>query len=275
MNLSYPKIFLFTILLILGCINTTYSQEDRLIQDSLYSNVLHEIRNIRIILPKEYDPNSEKKYDVIYVLDGERVAVKISAIHGMTAEWKEIPECIIVGVDNKYIDGITQRNRDLLPTNLERYPLSGKADNFTKFFKKDLIPYINKKFVTTNRRTLFGHSHAGTFSMYTLIKEPTLFNGYILADPSLWWDDKYVTKLAEKKLSLMKDIDVSLFISGRQGERYIAMGTNAMDIVLEKSILKDNGWKSVAYKNETHFTIILKTAYDGLKFVYRNFKNME
>ncbi|WP_299156846.1 alpha/beta hydrolase-fold protein [uncultured Tenacibaculum sp.] len=272
MKQSYKKIFFLTVLIILGNINVIYSQEDRLIQDSLYSNVLNEQRNIRIILPKEYKPNSKETYDVIYVLDGKRVAGKISAIHDMTSDWKKIPRCIIVGVDNKYIDGVTQRNRDLLPTNLERSPLSGKADNYINFFKEDLIPYINKKYPTSNRKTLFGHSHAGTFSMYTLLKEPTLFNAYILADPSLYWDDKYVTKLAEKKLSLISNIDISLFISGRKGERYIAMGTNAMDAVLEKSILKENGWKSVAYKNETHFTIILKTAYDGLKFVYRDFK---
>ena len=272
MKQSYTKIFFFTVLIILGSIDTIYSQDNKLIQDSLYSNALNEQRNIRIILPKGYDPNSEKTYDVIYVIDGESVAKIISSIHDITSDWKEIPRCIIVGVDNKYIDGVRQRNRDLLPTYLERSPLSGKADNYINFFKEDLIPYINKKYATTNQKTLFGHSHGGTFAMYTLINEPALFSAYILADPSLWWDDKYVPKLAEKKLSLIQNIDISLFISGREGERYIAMGTEAIDNVLEKSILKDNGWKSEAYKNETHFTIILKTAYDGLKFVYKNFK---
>ena len=108
--------------------------------------------------------------------------------------------------------------------------------------------------------------------MYTLIKEPTLFNSYILADPSLWWDDKYLIKLAEKRLSLMPVLNSTLFISGRDGERYIAMGTDAMDDVLEKKISNKNAWKSMAYKNETHFTIILKTIYDGLKFTYKGFK---
>ena len=272
MKQSYKNIFFLTVLFILGNINTIYAQEGRLVQDSLYSNALNEQRNIRIILPKEYKPNSEETYDVIYVLDGKRVAEKISAIHDMASDWKEIPRCIIVGVDNKYIDGVTQRNRDLLPTYLESSPLSGKADNYINFFKEDLIPYINKKYPTSSSKTLFGHSHAGTFAMYTLLKEPSLFNALVLADPSLFWDDKYVIKLAEKELSLIPNIDISLFISGREGERYIAMGTDAMDDVLERSILKENGWKSVAYKNETHFTIILKTAYDGLKFVYRSFK---
>lgn len=271
MKQSYKMIFFFTVFI--GSINAIYSQEVvRLIQDSLYSNVLNEQRNIRIILPKEYDPNSEKRYDVIYVVDGESVAEIISGIHDITSDWKEIPRCIIVGVDNKSIDGVKQRDRDLLPTHLKRSPLSGKADNYINFFKEDLIPYINKKYFTTNQKILFGHSHGGTFAMYTLIKEPALFSAYILADPSLWWDDNYVTKLAEKKLSLMSDIDFSLFISGREGERYIAMGTDAMDDVLEKSVLKENGWRSEAYKNETHFTIVLKTAYDGLKFVYRSFE---
>jgi len=272
MKQSYKNIFFFIVLIILGNINTIYSQEGRPIQDSLYSNILNEQRNIRIVLPEGYEPNSEKTYDVIYVIDGERVTKIVSPIHDITSNWEEIPKCIIVGVDNKEIDGVSQRNRDLLPTHLERSPLSGKADNYIKFFKEDLIPYINKKYATTNRKTLFGHSHAGTFALYTLLNEPTLFNAYILADPSLWWDDKYVIKLAEKKLSLMPNINTSLFISGREGKSYIAMGTDAMGDVLEKNISKENVWRSIAYKNETHFTIILKTAYDGLKFVYKGFK---
>lgn len=268
---SYKRIFLFIVFISLGN-NFINSQEGKAIQDSLYSNALNEQRNIRIILPKGYKPNSEKTYDVIYVIDGERVAKVVSVIHDITTDWEEIPECIIVGVDNKLIDGVQQRNRDLLPTHVARFPLSGKADNYINFFKEDLIPYINKKYTTTNRKTLIGHSHGGTFAMYTFLKEPTLFSAYILADPSLWWDDKYVSKLADKKSSLMPNTDITLFMSGREGERYIAMGTAAMDDVLEKKISRENVWKSMAYKNETHFTIILKTVYDGLKFVYRDYK---
>ena len=88
----------------------------------------------------------------------------------------------------------------------------------------------------------------------------------------MWWDDKYIVHLADDKLSHMPKIETSLFISGREGERYIAMGIAAIDDILEKNISGEEVWRSVAYPNETHFTIILKTVYDGLKFVYRDFE---
>lgn len=263
----------FLAFIILCTISSVYSQKKNSINDSLYSTALNEHRNIRIILPKGYNPDSKKKYDVIYIIDGERLAEILSAIHDKTSEWKIIPKCIIVGVNNKYISGVTQRNRDLLPTHIDRIPLSGEADNYIDFFKNDLIPYINNKYSTTNKRILFGHSHGGTFSMYTFIKSPRLFTSYILADPSLWWDDNYVVKFAEKKLSLIPHLETSLFISGREGDSYITMGISKMNKTLKNSTFKENNWKSSAYKNETHFSIVLKTAYDGLKFVYRNFNS--
>lgn len=265
------KTLSFLFLIALANIHFVHSQGVRPVQDSLYSGILDENRTLQILLPEGYESNASKTYDVIYVIDGERVTNVVSAIHDMAAEWEEVPRCIIVGVNNKTIAGVKQRNRDLLPTHMDRAPLSGKANNFVKFFKQDLIPYINKKYPTTGRNTLFGHSHGGTFAIYSLLQEPKLFSAYITADPSLWWDDQYVIKLTDQKISPGTEMTFALFISGRAGEPYIGMGTHAMDSVLKKRLPQQAMWKSVAYKDETHFSIMLKTVYDGLKFVYQEF----
>ncbi|PCJ98748.1 MAG: hypothetical protein COA50_00455 [Flavobacteriaceae bacterium] len=239
--------------------------------DSLYSNVLNEQRNIQIIFPEGYDADATDVYDVIYVVDGEWNTERASQIYQYATMWNIIPKNIVVGVQNKYIDGVNQRSRDLTPTHNESQPISGKADNFITFFKDELIPYINEKLPTTGLNTLIGASHGGTFAVYTLLKEPQLFTSYIAADPSLWWDDRYMSKLAAERLPELIDINVTLHISGRSGDAYEGMGIVAMDSVLKLKAPKGLVWESVDYPNETHNSVQFKSFYDGLKLAYRGY----
>ncbi len=270
---SYKKIFFYTAFIALCTSNVTIAQQSKYkIQDSIFSNTLNEYRNYRVVLPADYYPKSDKKYDVIYVLDGETVVNVVSPTHRIISDWQVIPRCIIVGIDNKFVDGVVMRDRDLLPTHDKRSPLSGGADNYIKFIKEELMSHINKTYTTSDYNTLFGHSHGGTFAIYSMLKAPNLFSAYIAADPSLWWDDRYVAKLAKETLPNLLDLDAKLFISGREGMPYRGMGIEALDTILKENSPNNLYWKSVAYKNETHITILLKTVYDGLKFVYPNFK---
>ncbi len=239
--------------------------------DSLFSKVLNEQRKIQIIFPEGYDANSTDKYDVIYVVDGEWNTDRASQIHQYAAMWNFIPKNIVIGVENKYIDGVNQRNRDLTPTHNDAQPLSGKADNYIVFFKDELIPYINEKLPTTGDNTLIGASHGGTFAVYTLLKEPQLFKSYIAADPSLWWDDRYLSKLAAEKLPELTDISATLHISGRKGGAYEGMGIVAMDSVLKLKATKGLLWESIDYPNEIHNSVQFKSFYDGLKLAYKGY----
>ncbi|GAB1857083.1 alpha/beta hydrolase-fold protein [Flavobacteriaceae bacterium MHTCC 0001] len=262
---------LFLILTIISNICLVSAQQANPILDSIYSKTLQEQRDIRIVLPKGY--NLQNKYDVIYVLDGETMTDAFTKLHDITSDWQEMPRCIIVGVENKIIDSVSQRDRDLLPTNMSMSPMSGKADNYINFIKEDVMSLINKTYATSGRNMLFGHSHAGTFTMYTLLKAPTLFNAYIAADPSLWWDNGYVTKMYKKALTDdASRLEAKLYIAGLEGEMYRRMGIEALEVVFKENYPQNLKWKIKTYENETHITVILKTVYDGLKFVYQDFK---
>jgi hypothetical protein len=100
------------------------------------------------------------------------------------------------------------------------------------------------------------------------LKEPNAFSAYILADPSFWWDDRWIRKLAEDKLSSLPDTSKFLFIAGRAGKPLTGMGDQAMDSVLKDQAKSTLHWKSVAYSDETHNSMIFRTLYDGLKHMY-------
>jgi len=68
--------------------------------DSIYSNILKESRELYIHLPESYDSNSQRKYPVIYVLDGDVLLNTVSTVHDFY--WGGyMPEMIIVGISNE------------------------------------------------------------------------------------------------------------------------------------------------------------------------------
>jgi hypothetical protein len=169
----------------------------------------------------------------------------------------------MVGVVNSYPKGENQRWRDLTPTSGDNG--AGGGPKLLGFLKDELIPYINKTYPSNGSNILWGHSLGGLFVLYTLFTEPQLFDSYIAADPSAWWDHGYLYRLAREKMGTVTGIK-SLFITGRTGTAYHEMGIDSLEAVLKAIAPPSLQWKAVAYADETHVSQQGKSAYDGLKY---------
>ncbi len=241
-----------------------------ILRDTLYATGLKEKRPLEIVLPAGYDPKLPEKYDVLYVTDGEwntKIVTNIQQFLGI----QFIPANIIVSIPNVYVDKNNMRDRDLTPSHVDGSPHSGGAGNYLSFLKDDLIPYINKKYNTSGENTLYGGSLGGLFTLYAFCKEPQLFQSYLLADPSFWWDNDYCRKLLKENLDEIKQMHKTLFIAGREGAAYQYMGIAAMDSLLRSSSLGNIRWKTMLYNDETHNSMIFRTIYDGLKLTYSGY----
>jgi len=254
--------YFLTLLLILNLADYATAQAKG---DSIYSEVLKEKRELKILLPSNYKPASKEKYDVVYVLDGENNLEIFSQIHLFAKKEGFMPGVILVAVIN------TNRNRDFTPTVLKNISGSGGADNFISFFKKELIPYINKTYPSSGQSILYGHSFGGLFAIYAMLSEPTIFSSYLATDPSLWYDKNYVNKLANEKLKTLSQSEQTLFITGRE-DGMKDMGISMLDSILKVKAPEKLTYKVVAYENETHGSVQLKSIYDGLKIVYDGYK---
>jgi predicted alpha/beta superfamily hydrolase len=170
--------------------------------DSLYSDILKEQRAIRVIFPSTYKPELKEKFDVLYVLDGEWNTPLTEHLRQFLAYGKFIPDnMIIVSVPNLYQEGLNMRDRDFTPTKVENIPGSGGAANFISFLKKELIPFVDNKYPTRiENNTLYGTSLGGLFAIYVYLNEPALFKSYLTVEPSLFWDDGYINKIASEKI---------------------------------------------------------------------------
>jgi uncharacterized protein len=163
----------------------------------LYSKELKETRILNIYLPEGYHPDSA--YPVIYLLDGsaDEDFIHIAGlVQFATFSWVNIlPKSIVVGIAN------VDRRRDFtFPTTISKdkqdFPTTGSSAKFISFIEKELQPFIEKKYKTTNSKMLIGQSLGGLLATEILFKQPTLFNSYVIVSPSLWWDNESLLKPA-------------------------------------------------------------------------------
>jgi hypothetical protein len=105
--------------------------------------------------------------------------------------------------------------------------------------------------------------------MYTLLTEPQLFQTYFATDPSMWWNNDFVIKLASERLDKMPPGKL-LWIAGID-ETYKGMGIGRMDSVLKLKAPPGLKWKIATFPNEKHNSVRLKAMYDGIKFSYSGY----
>lgn len=251
------------IVFVLFCISLKIAAQDGYSEkhDSIQSDILKQNRKISVFLPAGYEAGDEK-FPVVYVLDADGRDQHIVPTARFLFVNNKMPRVIVVGVFN--ID----RNHDFLPDSSQNATTGGGANNFLKFFKNELIPYIDKNFKTEAFKVLVGHSYGGVFVMHTLLNDPDLFDAYIAIDPSFWYKDRMQVKSAQNEFLKTKNWNKSIFITGREGNGMKDMGIEAMEKVLKSSAPKELYWKIVGYSSEDHGSVPFKSAYDGLRFIF-------
>jgi len=263
--------FFFIFLFVLtGLCHTTNAQDTVLNGfykgklDSLHSEALGQQRLFQVFVPPSWKQGDTTTYEVLYVLDGGNWNTGLVTKIQRFAEGEgNTPPAIVVSVMG--ID----RNIELTPTRLATWNApTGGAENFLKYITHELIPYIRKTYPANGDNTLWGHSLSAMFAIYAMLNEPTAFRSFIAVDPSCWWDDNYVPKLAAKKLASLSSMQATLFIAGREGTALHEMRIDTMATVLKNNAPAGLHWKLITYQDESHSSVRLKSTYDGLRFTY-------
>src|SRR5436190_9408188 len=162
--------FLITIIVCCGLMFSLVAQQRyglakvKITYDSVRSNVLGEVRKISIYKPEVFPEYAEAVSPVIYVLDGEYYTDYIATIINLMCErFVTMPPIIVVGIENTP-NGRTGRDRDMTPLiakDSSSFKTSGGAENFIKFIREELFPFVEKDYKKTPYRVIVGHSLAG------------------------------------------------------------------------------------------------------------------
>jgi len=236
---------------------------------TIKSAVLGEDRVVLVRTPAGYDSN-KVSYPVLYMTDGDgHMGHTASTIEFLTQNGR-ISDLIVVGVTN------TDRTRDLTPAkstdkdpagNL-RFPTSGGADNFLKFFQTELIPEIEKQYRVQPYRIFAGHSLGGLFAIHAMISKPGLFNSYVAVSPSLQWENGEALKRAEDFLKNQKEFKATLFVSIGDEPGAIGESFDKFKDALSKSNIKGFEWQAERMADEDHGSVVLRSHYFGLRKVF-------
>jgi len=218
------RLIIFITVAFFACsIGFTQSVTDDAGKDNLYntqvkvfhSQIIDDDFYLYISLPDDYD-KSDKKYPVLYLMDGDVAFGMAASIARYLQFGNTIPELIIVGVGYGALgknEG-NMRSRDYSISPKRGRSGTGGAPKFREFLKEELIPYIESTYrAIPNDRTIGGYSIGGLFAIYTLFTEPGLFNNYIIGSPYLSWDEYRIFAVQEEAFEKMDDIEAKVFIS--------------------------------------------------------------
>lgn len=231
----------------------------------LPSRTLRETRVIDVSLPASYGSDSTRRYPVLVVLDGEFEHQIAAAIARFYATTSQMPEVLVVGVRN------TNRGRDLTTAPLPTFPQppelgeAGGAARFLSFLGDELLPYIDRRYRTEPLRVLVGHSLGGLLGIYALGKRPELFTGYILMEPSTWWNRG-------------AEVDQAKVVLRQPAARH----ARVMMVNMESWDLDTTQWgnggpmiRELATLGETHSSMAIAGMMQGLRTIFADFKPTE
>ena len=259
MKTIFLYLSVLSMLLILNCANSkagdAIPSHDTF---EIYSKAVGENRVINVWLPENYKKNNDK-LPVLYMADGgikedfPHIANTLSKL----IKQNKITPIILVGIEN------TQRRRDLtgfteIPEDKKIAPVVGGSENFRNFIKNELIPELESRYRTNQKRGIIGESASGLFVTETLFLDPEMFDFYIAFDPSLWWNNHYLVRTAKEHLAKFPEKEIKFWFAG-SGATDISPYTKELSSILQQEKPAALQWNYSDEPKEKHTTIFRAT----------------
>lgn len=173
-----------------------------------YSKILNNRRDIIVWLPPSYKKETEKRYPVLYMQDGQNIMDPKTAYIGV--DWEvdetvtrlikagELQEIIVVGIYNT-------------PERLEEYSDSHKGKNYLKFIVEQLKPFIDKYYRTLPGKeytAVMGSSMGGLISFLIAWNYPDVFGKAACMSSSFYYDGDKAINMVKNYSGEKKKIKV-------------------------------------------------------------------
>ncbi len=175
----------------------TFFMDAQVIYQPIESLKLGETRDLKIQLPRNYNPEDKIQYPLIIVLDGDYLFEPFAGNIDYQAYWGEMPQCIVVGVNQS-----KSREKDLF-YDKEIYFPAHEGASFFEFIGMELIPFIESKYNVSQFKIIAGHDLSANFINYYLFKDNPLFRAFILLSPDL--APEMANRVQERLASLNTD----------------------------------------------------------------------
>jgi predicted alpha/beta superfamily hydrolase len=182
-------------------------------------------REITVVLPPRYGDETDRRYPVLYLHDGQNLFDPRKAFAGeawgvdRTAEALivagRIEPLILVGIDHRGVERINE----FTPTH-DRKRGGGGADRYAQLIADDVKTLVDARYRTLRepRHTgVGGSSLGGLVSLFLVLKRPDLFGTAAVMSPSVWWDRRAILRDVRRA--------ASAFDSRERPRLWVDMGT--------------------------------------------------
>lgn len=257
-----------TILIVL--LNVVFYQSfAQITYDEIASSKLNTVRQLKIKLPNDYNPDSEVIHPLIIVFDGDYLFEPVIGQLQFQTYFDDMPSSIVVGVvqaNERFYDGYCDQITGLPKESGLR---------FHEFIADELIPYLDNKYKTSKFKVAVGHDLMGNFINSYLFKEEPLFNAYVCLSPDL---SGTVKDYLGERLSFFKD---DIFY-------YMATSDNDLPNIRNSVLDADSQISQVKnqyltyyfddFKNDTHYTLVtsaIARSFDKIFELYKPLREKE
>ncbi|MBB6486818.1 alpha/beta hydrolase [Rhizobium lusitanum] len=179
-----------------------------------------------VSLPQGFDPASPALRPVLFLADGGRAFPRhICEIRDLTEADKR--DLVVVGLG--YADGESledSRRRDYTPTaQPSTGHVYGGSTAYQAYIKDVVIPFAEAHYRTDPARRIFwGHSYGGLLATTILLRDPGIFQTYIIGSPSLWYGSHVILEMEKQFAAGHHSLpaNVFLYVGGKEVSRYEA-----------------------------------------------------
>lgn len=268
------KIYTLVITIMLGSTCAMAQQNEQIVigeKFKLHSNILGGEREIYISLPPKYDEHLQD-FPVVFVLEAEFLFETTKSITQLLAMRSEMPSSIIVGIPNN------------TPEDRHEYtilPHGGRVYDHLKFFRNELIPYIEKNYRANKHRTIIGLSPTTGLVFEAFWGEPDLFTGYIGLTTHLVWNPRKGVKMIDKLISGITDPNhpkaaIYFVTADKDANRTAyAQQENAEAVEKLENLPKINvRFKFEILNNDEHYAVVPTGIRNAFKLIYPYHKSV-
>lgn len=228
------------------------------------SQKLRKNRQISIITPPSYDSEKDKKYPVIYILDGDYLLESFNGTLQYAYYFDDLPEAILVGIHqgkngDRFVD--TATTDEGLPNE--------SSGNFYEFLAAEVVSFIDKNYRTVPYKAIAGHDLTAGFLNFFLYKDNPVFNAYIAICPDFPVDMEY--QLPGRLNSINKPI--SYFLASSEGDLdRIFESCNMVNEEVTKLEVSNLSFQYATYNVMSHYSIAPNAIPNALYHIFKGYQ---
>ena len=229
--------------------------------EEVQSKKLNGTRQITISLPSSYEKEPDRKFPLLFLLDGEYLFDAFSGALSYANYWDDLPQVIIVGI-NQNANGERFIDSQFNPET--GVPEEGGA-KFYDFIATELIPALEKNYRIAPFKIIAGHDTTAGFLNFFLYKDKPLFNAYISLSPEL--APEMETRIADR-LSLFEQ-PIFYYQATADGDlKKMSKRIQELDQNIKAKLNPKLSYRFDDFKGASHYSLVLNAIPNALYQIF-------